>query len=865
MEVQQSITLKDLQLIILRYNELYEDFTHKRSIIVQELENASRELYKQKIIEFYLHDTYKLLIASSSSKASMQLQKTKVLCSNEKEYLGTAFIHIMNILIAVNTDASFFDFLLNSIDSLKEIPKEDLNVLAEEMVSTLLIDTSHYERSRLIFLRYADKVLPGFLAKFNPKKAHGHFNCPLFFNNLLEEYMKQSDMKSYNQLLFKDALTLLLRFTEENKKQEKKKEIGGESVNLGSKSPNIENDSLLKGINTEELMKVIDMMLENIQRYLNYMPLRLRYLCKIIEKHITALYSNESDKKSLRQNLTELLFYKWWDECLLYPQENELLDVPMENELCLSLSRISRILHSIFSLSKTSYELTPDLTITQYIESKKSLADTYFIELLNIPYPDLSEPPAPNILLRNLCVSLKSIMIIQEALHANIDELEKKSEAITRHVKRLHRLINSKHKVEGHFFKGSSVKFIADTIEEIKESEKSEYYFLFQDVFFKEYFRRDSFQDKSQRALNLLLLEVDLPSDCTNDIIKEIIKYPLLYVKAQKSPDKVFLLGKYLTKVLKENEMAELMEKMRLVYENITNDLLKETGELEYEHYKMINNLKRQSISLNQRNDIYHNKVIIIASANTIIKTFAMPFQILYKKEGPKYFITIHKTKHKTSLPANGKTVKDFIAFLSNVREISSLMEDKDDTHNIKKIYKVFIKTLYAKLSNDERWINEEIKEIVLLVRGYIASKLYSLVFPFKPTKVDSLLQSKMLQLSKLKNHSGNDNVIPKEIVKFLTMKLKKSSELRNPQKKIAVYTEVHELIEEAIELISLINDNGVSYTPSQVFTLIVLKAALPHLASDVNYIRCFMQESKEDATTYFGSMLHVINSLNKV
>ena len=207
-EAAKASSLKELQADIFHHKSLYEKFMKKKAELEEKAAKRNRKCYKAQLAQLYLYECAKNLGEKDKGKPL-----AKLLCANEKEYLGAAFIYIMKILVALKDNPVLFRYLANSIDASKDVSEEALDKLAEEIIFLLFTDFSSPERSHQILLKHMDYLLPELFKTCKMQKKAYPFEVPFFVNRLLWAYVKRPEIRAYTRLLFTKTMAQVLEIS----------------------------------------------------------------------------------------------------------------------------------------------------------------------------------------------------------------------------------------------------------------------------------------------------------------------------------------------------------------------------------------------------------------------------------------------------------------------------------------------------------------------------------------------------------------------------------------------------------------------------------------------------------------------------
>eukprot|EP01022_Parablepharisma_sp_SALTPOND_P033601 TRINITY_DN89110_c0_g1_i1.p1 TRINITY_DN89110_c0_g1~~TRINITY_DN89110_c0_g1_i1.p1 ORF type:complete len:1013 (-),score=106.12 TRINITY_DN89110_c0_g1_i1:723-3668(-) len=706
-------SLRELQSDMFQHNTLYEKFNKQRAELEEKAIRRNRKCYKAQLAQLYLYECTKSLTEKAKLKPP-----AKLLCANEKEYLGAAFIYIMKILVPLRENPSFFGFLSSCIDTSKDVPEETSDKLAEEMAFLFFADFISPERFHHLFLRHINYLLPVLFKTCKAQKKAYPFEIPFFVNKLLREYVKRPEVRNYTRLLFANALTKILdlstrvqhsqqftpdkRYTMYFASEGKSKTMDlGQSLYNGHSYINHLPDTTdeasepgtptkeIEGMEIAELLEICEEILETIQKQLIYFPLELRFLCKLIENHVKENYveENEDPVSIVKRLVMDFIFHKWWLTALMKPQENGLVEI-CTTDSCFSkkVVYILKILRAVFYAPAEFDKLDFVPSVVRYIKSKEGLSDSYIAKLLEVKCPNFEEALESEINVNSICVSLSGIKVIHQLLYKNISELSQIKDVYAKCVNHLQFLLDSKSKDHPHIFAPTLQTFKVDAIEGITSSQEdlksSSHYFVFQNISFKDSMRKDLFSEKWQHLLHRLLLEVDLSSHCglpaesstveqneILEILKQIAKHPMAYITNKDASTKVSLLAHYLYEFfasMGEELVPDAICDLKLKCEKNITEISEQIKYVGHGFRKVINAMTNILNSLSQTNAKYANEAIAGMVANRIIRSFPIPFRI---------YCEYPTTKSKQQKDPNNYhySISFFERRKSGVMEISSL------------------------------------------------------------------------------------------------------------------------------------------------------------------------------------------------
>ncbi len=126
----------------------------KRVTLEEKARRRNKDCYKAQVARLFYFDCARYLVERKEKP------RPRIMCENEREYLGASLLYILTLMSSLRDDQQFFTFFVGLLDSNKKLSEGTLNSLAEEIVFLLLSDVGSYERSYLISLRHFDFLLP---------------------------------------------------------------------------------------------------------------------------------------------------------------------------------------------------------------------------------------------------------------------------------------------------------------------------------------------------------------------------------------------------------------------------------------------------------------------------------------------------------------------------------------------------------------------------------------------------------------------------------------------------------------------------------------------------------------------------------
>jgi hypothetical protein len=189
--------------------------------------------------------------------------KKPFICTKNKEFIGSAMIPLMRLLLQIRDDSKLFLFLITSLHSQDEAT---LNSLAVDIIRNLFESFTSTEESVIKILEHMEQ----FIGELKVEGKSSVFKGNGFFDNLLNVFVNRAENKEYLVYLFKSVL----------------EEIGQRtiSIEVQTDTEDVEKDDSIRP--TKELIQYCDRILDSIITKLNAMPIGIRYLMKMIYRKL---------------------------------------------------------------------------------------------------------------------------------------------------------------------------------------------------------------------------------------------------------------------------------------------------------------------------------------------------------------------------------------------------------------------------------------------------------------------------------------------------------------------------------------------------------------------------------------------------
>jgi len=876
----EIFSLKELQSEILRHNSIIEKYAIKKNELQKEIEKTLRTCYKDKLTQFYLHKCARYLTNPKLRKPPMFL-----LCKNEKEYLSATFIYMTKIIVPLKKNPMFFKFLVDCIDNSKALSEDELDDLAEEMVDLFLSDFTSFEQSLFVFLNHMNTLLPALFNKCKTEKIDKPFAVPCFVNRMLSAYLNQHETTKYVKMIFDNALT----YIQESSYQSAPQKLNPSEI-----------------IHDEDLFKLIDEIINNMQRKLLYFPFRVRMFCRVIQEHAEACLVDKGSVEIVKQLIIDFLFDKWWNPALTNPKINELIDICTINEgFNKRVTYLMKVLEAILYSKEDLKSFSP--SVSNYIESKQKFSEYYLMKLLEVKYLAEKQALEPKVIINSSCISIKGLKIIKTLLNDNLEELMKLNDIYGKCIKHLQLTTSSKQGNRPPVLEPTVASFSYELIGNFDPLTQTDldldlgFYVIFNDIEAKEMMQKDFFTEKWQKLLQRLLLAIDLSSHCSisqetsaelgqNEIVetmKEMAAYPIGFIIDKDSETKVALLGHYLSdtfKNLSEGQVTECISDLKLKYTEAIEDLVRQTKEVEDEMQSILRSLYDYSSLFKQTNNTYLSKTIAAIIADYIIKQYSIPYEIYNESKSSEEYQYVIKfvdnaskespKSKRSDLVAAGNTIKEFVDSYIKLKGLGMMVSNNVDPFKAGGVYKEFMKIIEKKVRESkekELLIIKGIKEVLICIENYIISNIYYLVFPKEPSEDDKMFSGKLIKLqsAKIPELLQNDD-IPKDLLSIAISKFQNMPLLKSPYKKIENSVQVCTILREGLNFKNKFSKTGpLPYGYSQLLVFVVLNSNLSCLISDINYINWFRinleNDPKDNSEQSYSDLNFTVNFLNKL
>jgi len=912
--------LRQLRSVILKYNTLLEKFNDKNADIWNNIEILLKDWYKKKLTEHYL------ISYSNEIEKNLKISlKTRTLCKNTKSYLGALFIYIKGILMPLKTNPKMLKLLVESIENNDEISYEDNVFLAEEFVNLLFVDFNAEENFEKLFLNHIDALLAMTFNKVKDRSYNEIFKPVNFITQILEAFVKKEKVRNYTKRLFLKGLNCMaeslqlfdnigvkaLVIDREEVKENKAVLVKSEALlskdTLGCKATYFSEVEPVSGsefkdedkMSSDKTIKIIEVTLESIEKQVEGMPLEIRFICKLIEKYTNIHYSKEDSFEITKNLILDFLFHKWWSVALIDWQKNFLVNLRIaEANFQRRIIHIQDLLKAILYYPKDT-NITFTTSIREYIESKRNFTNTYINSLLNITCPSFESTGNTYLNINSACISYRALEIVIEALCKCIDKMKSIDASYEVFITRIKDSISS-----GQI--NSKCNFVGDPIDSLNtliDDTLYEPYFLFQDISLKENAHEIMLSENWERILANLLLNIDISphkdySLLSEDnkflsLLNELIKQPTSFAISSNCTVDIELLANYIIDFFKDKSkdyIFESINKLNNKYQDMIKTLCGDIRRTKSRIKVTTRMIEEECKNLRKFNESYIRNVIAKIIAHKIIMTFILSFKIKLKEINLKskrpsvYHLIVYELDENSSskVPSlnqgalsesnsgekdvvEGKSIKDLANSFSKLKNASPPMKD----FNIKdlvSIHETFISSLSKSLPKLVKELPNNLEDILGHIDDYVMHSIHDIIYLNVPSKEDIsfLTRLKQLKAQGVISNLISSDAIPNELLELTIKKLQESSTLITAKDKFNMYKEMHKIIDWWIEIMEMQQDIVIVCDISQIVTLTIAYAELPHIITDVEYVDEFVQdESKEEYMVNIKFSINFLNTIN--
>lgn len=125
----------------------------KKNALLVDAEGRNRDCYKEGIRLLASHDKLVSAVEKGCSPSR------RLLCTKEKDYLGSTYIYIMRVLLMLREDKGIFKYLLDCVENAGNFAGRPLDEFAEELVFLFFADFSSDEKHVVSILRHLECLL----------------------------------------------------------------------------------------------------------------------------------------------------------------------------------------------------------------------------------------------------------------------------------------------------------------------------------------------------------------------------------------------------------------------------------------------------------------------------------------------------------------------------------------------------------------------------------------------------------------------------------------------------------------------------------------------------------------------------------
>ncbi len=123
--------------------------------MLDKVATLNRMCYKEKIQVVSTFNTIKTLLEGKDKRE----QPRRLLCANEKEYMGSVLSYTLKVLTMLKENKQLFGLFVTALQSTKDLSDEYLDMLATDLVYLFFSDFTSNERSILNILRQFEHLI----------------------------------------------------------------------------------------------------------------------------------------------------------------------------------------------------------------------------------------------------------------------------------------------------------------------------------------------------------------------------------------------------------------------------------------------------------------------------------------------------------------------------------------------------------------------------------------------------------------------------------------------------------------------------------------------------------------------------------
>ena len=335
--------------------------------MISKVEELNKECYKGQLLLFTLLEYTGALAGIRGMPSKKHLHR------NEKSYFTQAYTPCLRIFQWLKNNKQLSFLFIQEIEK-RNYNADKLEEISENLIKLFFADFVSTDQNNIrILIIFADLIR----SALSESKDTWYSYRP-FVNKLIEGYFNRIENREYLKFIFKNALNEISltekEIEEEAQMSEMIKDEENEFVVLDPKSleekkrinsndsKDLQNDTKLimyeenktesKGVGNTEYIKdyysdlnvsesiceVIDFHEEiynvcnhfvgSITTKLLYMPLSIRYLCKLIQKICNELFK-ENKINYIYKILKDLLYHCWWKIALFNPNAYDIIKISL--------------------------------------------------------------------------------------------------------------------------------------------------------------------------------------------------------------------------------------------------------------------------------------------------------------------------------------------------------------------------------------------------------------------------------------------------------------------------------------------------------------------------------------------------------
>jgi len=647
--------------------------------MVNQIQELNRACYKQQLQLLSLID-----YANALSNDNQRAVK-KWLCVDEKKLLAGSYLFFMKLLFALRDSTKLFVIMTKEIEA-KNFEVSHLTFIAEDLIKLFFADFAVSEHSIVRILKIFEELLKTCFTE----SADTWYSYRLFINALLEAYFDRIENREYLKLIFRKGLNGISLSVKDIETEEGLPEPNFNYVAISSdkKTSEEENKSLAEEVNykrpkkidsvtnKEELKGMIDYSNEvydicnkfvvNIATKLMYMPLSIRYLCKLIQRLCNEIFK-ENAISFLYKALADLLYHCWWERVLLNPSAYDIIKISLgrNSSVKKKIASASELLRRVLYDDKLPETINYSSKLAEFIKDHNEILEAYLSELLNIELPalEISKLEEDSLDIASTCISIKTMKTVYEVLNAKKEEVKEAGEIYEKYLSRINFIIENSSKSCSLFTATESdFELDADPLYDLKEKFiDSSHYILFQNILVKEENKIKILTEPWELLLDKLLPKID-STCCYNNshnginfisFLKQIAEYPNGFLVNKANSEAIKVLAISLLDYFEgrdEKAIKKSIEHLKEGYANTSQLFLEKQQRVKYNLREAVTALKNRLRFLQEITVKIREEVVCRLHAERFIKSLSIKFNMRKELNTKEQQMTKIKEEWKLSL-----------------------------------------------------------------------------------------------------------------------------------------------------------------------------------------------------------------------